>query len=92
MTLKFTRDWTHSLNYDRVENQKLQNRTKTTAINENTLSMARRACQKIQSYCLSFCHFSPTPTSVESGGPLVIPHHLNPLILLKIYPLDLDNW
>ena len=29
MTLKFTRDWTHSLNNDRVENQKLQNRTKT---------------------------------------------------------------
>ena len=32
-----------------------------TAINENTLSMERRACQKIQSCCLSFCHFSPPP-------------------------------
>ena len=32
-----------------------------TAINENTLSMERCACQKIQSCCLSFCHFSPPP-------------------------------
>ena len=31
-----------------------------TAINR-TLSMERRACQKIQSCCLSFCNFSPPP-------------------------------
>ena len=29
MTLKFMHDWTHLLNNDKVENQKLQNRTKT---------------------------------------------------------------
>ena len=51
MTLKFTRDWTHSLNNDRVENQKLQNRTKIQ--------------QSIEHYqwsdVLLFCHFSPPP-------------------------------
>ena len=30
-----------------------------TAINEKTRSMERCACQKNQSCCLSFCHFSP---------------------------------
>ena len=53
MTLKFTRDWTHSLNNDRVENKKLQNHTKTQ--------------QSIEHYqwkdvlVKSFCHFSPPP-------------------------------
>ena len=44
------------------------------AINGETCS------QKNQSCCLSFCHLAPPPppTSAESGGPLLVPHHLNP--------------
>ena len=49
-----------------------------TAINEKTLSMERRACQKNQSCCLSFCHLSTPPpphfrrirgTSARSSSP-----------------------
>ena len=43
-----------------VENQKLQNRTKTQQSIEH-YQWRGRACQKIQSCCLSFCHFSPPP-------------------------------
>ena len=42
-----------------------------------------------ESCYLSFLSPPPPPTSAESGGPLLVPHHLNPLSLWKMYPLDL---
>ena len=57
-----------------------------TAINEKTLSTERRACQKNQSCCLSFCNLSPpSPLPQNHRGPLLVPHHLNPPILWKMY-------
>ena len=65
----------------------------TQQSDENTLSKKRRAFNVLERVaCLSFCHLPPPPTSAESGGPLLVPHHLNPLVLeWKIYPLDLGQ-
>ena len=81
MTVNFTTDWTHSLNNGKVVNQKLQKSHQNTVFNEKHAinNIERRTCQKNQTCCLRFCHFSPPPpTSVELGGPLLVPHHLNP--------------
>ena len=76
MTLKFTRDWTHSLNNDKVENPKLQNHTKTQPVKEKTLSMKRRAYERS---LISFLSLSLlNPPSIESWGTLLITHHLKP--------------
>ena len=67
-----------------------------TAINEKTLSMERRACQKNQSCCLSFCNLSPPPplpTSAESQGTFARSSSPEPPYLVEnVYPLDLGNW
>ena len=77
-----------------VGNQKLQNRTKT----QQTLYQWRDVFVKrfrVVVYNISFCHFPPPPPPLPYNQVDLCSFLIKPeppyLILLEIYPLDLDN-
>ena len=93
MPLIFTHDWAHSLNYDKVENKKLQNYTKTRQSMQKHYQWRDVHIKGFRVVVSLSVTSHPPPPPIESGGvPMLVSYHLISPISGKKYTPYLSNW